>query len=267
MASFSYYLSFLLATAVFSSVCCSAQLSSAKCRNQTLPATRKFDNCTDLPTLGATLHWTYDPTAGNLSVGFTASNPDGWVAWGINPTGLAMEGTQALVAFRNATDKVMTAHTYNVSNNHPTPGKIAYNVSNLASEIDGQNVTMIFGSMVLPAGTVTINSIWQVGVVANNEIKSHPLKPANLGSRMKLPLTTTDDNLTTTGTPGKSARNKLRLGAVLSTLFFLWVCCLVWSRSYVCRTRRTCLYLKFLGVITLSIFIFIPSSYTISIKI
>ncbi|KMZ60826.1 hypothetical protein ZOSMA_56G00570 [Zostera marina] len=224
MAGLSYYLSFLLATVVFSSVCCVGD----RCGKPTLPASRTFVNCTDLPTLGATLHWTYDPVTANLSVGFSASNPDGWVAWGINPTKLAMEGTQALVAFRNATNMVMTPNTYNISTDKPTPGRIAYNVTDLASEIDSENVTMIFGSMILPVGTVNINSIWQSGTVVDNEISSHPLKPANKKATMILRLTQTTDKGNNTGTPpGKSAGNELHLGVVLSTLFFLGLCCLI----------------------------------------
>ena len=58
-----------------------------------------YANCTDLPYLGAYLHWTYNAYNATLSIAFLAKppQPDGWVAWGINPSSTKMPGSQTLL--------------------------------------------------------------------------------------------------------------------------------------------------------------------------
>ncbi|KAL0460437.1 UNVERIFIED_CONTAM: cytochrome and DOMON domain-containing protein [Sesamum latifolium] len=77
--------------------------TSQTCKSQTFAQRNtKFANCTDLPSLKAQLHWTYDPSARpnpTISVAFIAppARPEGWVAWALNPTGSGMLGAQALI--------------------------------------------------------------------------------------------------------------------------------------------------------------------------
>ncbi|KAI5019953.1 hypothetical protein ZWY2020_044841 [Hordeum vulgare] len=70
------------------------------CAVENLSQNRVYAACSDLPTLGASVHWTYDPETSSLFVAFFAAplSSYGWVAWGLNPTGDGMAGTQALIA-------------------------------------------------------------------------------------------------------------------------------------------------------------------------
>ncbi|GLT31302.1 hypothetical protein SLA2020_060460 [Shorea laevis] len=74
------------------------------CTSEKLPDSKKtFVNCTDLPTLNATLHYTCNAFNFTLSVAFVAApaSPEGWTAWAINPTGTGMVEAQALLAFKS----------------------------------------------------------------------------------------------------------------------------------------------------------------------
>lgn len=75
---------------------------SATCTSQKFTKNRIFQHCDDLPQLKSYLHWTYDSKNSLLSLAFIAppSKPNGWIAWGINPNGTGMIGTQALIAFK-----------------------------------------------------------------------------------------------------------------------------------------------------------------------
>lgn len=71
------------------------------CSSQKL-SNNLYTNCTDLPTLNSSLHWTHIANTSSISIAFVAppSKPDGWIAWAINPTGTGMPGSQALLAFK-----------------------------------------------------------------------------------------------------------------------------------------------------------------------
>lgn len=71
---------------------------SLTCTSQNLNKT--YDTCTDLPTLGAQLHYTYHAKNSSLSVAFLAPATNSWIAWAINPTGDGMVGAQALLALK-----------------------------------------------------------------------------------------------------------------------------------------------------------------------
>lgn len=151
---------------------------------------RDYASCNDLPQLGASLHWSYHSASGNLSVAFVAppGNPEGWVAWGINPYATGMIGTQALIAFRQADGK-MVVKTYNVSSYGPVAeGPIAFDPSDLAADVSGGNM-QIFAKMTLPTGTTAVNQVWQVGAaVADGVPQRHDLKEENKDSKGKLDL-------------------------------------------------------------------------------
>ncbi|XP_012699160.1 LOW QUALITY PROTEIN: cytochrome b561 and DOMON domain-containing protein At4g17280-like [Setaria italica] len=76
--------------------------SVGRCAGESFSANRAYASCSDLPRLGASVHWTYDRASGDLSVAFVAAPaaPGGWVAWGLNPSDDAMPGAQELVLGR-----------------------------------------------------------------------------------------------------------------------------------------------------------------------
>ncbi|KAG8057276.1 hypothetical protein GUJ93_ZPchr0002g24086 [Zizania palustris] len=168
---------------------------AGSCEGEKFPAGRSYATCADLPTLGATLHWTYDAAASALSVAFVAKPAaDGWVSWAINPTGDEMKGAQALVAFKQGGDSssVYVVNTYNITGYEPFPAAstpIAFNSTDLAADESGGKVRL-YGKLQLPQGMDVVNHIWQVGstVTGGAPIK-HALAEENMDSKGKLVLT------------------------------------------------------------------------------
>lgn len=152
--------------------------------------TTTFENCNDLPTLNALLHWTYDPSESSLSMAFTASplSPDGWVAWALNPMGSGMERAQALIAFKPTTGGPVTGSTYDIQSYYDlVKGPISYNVTGLSAEESDGEIT-IFATWALPMGKLEVNQVWQVGQVVNGKPRKHEFQQPNLESKMKLSL-------------------------------------------------------------------------------
>ncbi|XP_058743477.1 auxin-induced in root cultures protein 12-like [Vicia villosa] len=166
--------------------------SALTCATQKLSPNHTFANCTDLPTLGATLHYTYNDTTRAISVAYSATPPEnGWVAWGINPTGGKMVGTQALVAFKNQ-DKVQVQLS-NISSYGPITA--TNNLSVATSAVSGEEangVITIFATVILPEKTdVNITQVWQVGPVVSGRPAKHGSTQDNLNAFAKLSVETT----------------------------------------------------------------------------
>lgn len=173
---------------------------------------RVYATCSDLPHLSASLHWSYDAASGNLSVAFVApqAQPDGWVAWAINPTGQGMDGAQALIAFRQ-TDGSMGVRTYSIKGYDVKEGSIAFETSDLAAERSG-GVMRIFGKLKLPSGTTTVNQIWQVGSsVASGVPQPHDVQPANLQSKGKVDLIRGATSQSSAGSSTTKSKNVSKL--------------------------------------------------------
>ncbi|XP_021749680.1 auxin-induced in root cultures protein 12-like [Chenopodium quinoa] len=163
--------------------------SQTTCKSLKLSSNVTFENCNDLPTLDAVLHWTYDTSKSSLSMAFTASppQPDGWVGWGLNPTAPGMKGAQVLVAHKGK-DSV-TVDTYDLRDYHDIKkGPISYNVSSLSAEETSGKIT-VFGTWVIPKGESTVNTVWQVGPMMKDGIGKHAMEPANRNAVLKLSLT------------------------------------------------------------------------------
>ncbi|KAM0866325.1 hypothetical protein ACQ4PT_042695 [Festuca glaucescens] len=170
-----------------------AMLSAAgACESEMFPAGKSYTTCADLPTLGATLHWTYDAVDSSLSLAFTAkpAATGGWVAWGINPTGDGMKGAQTLIAFKQTGAYVV--NTYNLTGYRPlgaasTP--IAYEATELAADDGADGKMRLYGKLQLPKGMKTVNHIWQVGsAVASDAPAKHAFGQENLDSKGSLAL-------------------------------------------------------------------------------
>lgn len=167
---------------------------SLTCQSQTFSSHNlTFANCTDLPTLKASLHWNYDAAAKpmpTLSVAFTAppAKPDGWVAWALNPTGTGMAGAQSLVAFAAANGSTVVK-TYNITSYGPiSESPISYKVLSKRAEAAKGAIT-IFATLALPAGSAAVNQVWQVGsAVVDGVPAKHAFAPENLASKSALQL-------------------------------------------------------------------------------
>ncbi|XWS47168.1 hypothetical protein CRYUN_Cryun14cG0130200 [Craigia yunnanensis] len=164
---------------------------SLDCSSLKLPGGKKqYSNCTDLPTLNSTLHFTYNATNSSLSVAFSAapSNANGWIAWAINPTSTGMAGSQALLAFKNKGS--MVVKTYNISSySSIVEGKLSFEVWDLEAEAGDDGKMVIYGSLKVPASAEKLNQVWQVGPgVTNGHPMKHEFAKANLASLGELNL-------------------------------------------------------------------------------
>ncbi|GLJ53632.1 hypothetical protein SUGI_1144000 [Cryptomeria japonica] len=164
-----------------------AQTSNSSCPLKFTGETKTFQYCSKLNALGATLSYIYHVENGSLEIAFQAKPPasGGWVCWGINPKGLAMIGTQALIAFRlgNGTTVV---DTYDVESKSDAlnRSKISLNVTSKSAvyEASSGKIT-IFASLVLDSNQISINQVWQVGSsVTNFSPDVHKFDDANLQS-------------------------------------------------------------------------------------
>ncbi|XP_047940361.1 cytochrome b561 and DOMON domain-containing protein At3g25290-like [Salvia hispanica] len=152
-----------------------------------------YANCTDLPTLNASLHYTYDAAARTLSLAFTAApaSPRGWIAWGLNPTSTGMVGAQSLVAFAAANGSAVV-NTYNITSYGPiSESPISYGVLSKSAESSSSGGAItIFATLAIPQGSgAAVNQIWQVGsAVVGGVPAKHAFAADNLASKSTLRL-------------------------------------------------------------------------------
>uniref|UniRef100_A0A8R7QDU3 Cytochrome b561 and DOMON domain-containing protein n=2 Tax=Triticum urartu TaxID=4572 RepID=A0A8R7QDU3_TRIUA len=157
------------------------------------PNGNAYAACSDLPRLGATVHWTYDRAAGSLSVAFVAAPaaPGGWVAWGLNPYGEGMAGAQALLAAPSSSSGAWAVRTYNISGYAlGAPGPIAFPATGLAAEMGADGRVRVSGTLSVGQGASVLNQVWQVGsAVSGDGVPApHAMGGDNLAAKAKLDL-------------------------------------------------------------------------------
>jgi hypothetical protein len=169
--------------------------AAGACAAEKFPAGRTYETCEDLPKLGASLHWAYDASKHTLSVAFVAAPAaaGGWVAWGLNPTGEGMAGTQALVALKGSGSAAPSVNTYNITGYVALGAAsmpIAFPATDLAADAAGSGGKMrVYGKLQLRAGMRAVNQVWQVGSsVTGGAPDKHALDAANLAAKSKLVL-------------------------------------------------------------------------------
>ncbi|KMZ61406.1 Auxin induced-like protein [Zostera marina] len=184
MASCRYLLLVLCVLSSVATLFISSSAQNARCSAISFE-TRSYNFCTDLPTLDSTLHWTYDNTSNSIDFAYRSDASEGWVAWGINPTGSSiMRGTQAFVAYINSTDNgAINTRTTSIEGYSTSleQGDLSFAVSGLSGEMVENTIT-IFANITLPplSGNRTeYNHIWQVGPIDNGALSVHPLVAAN----------------------------------------------------------------------------------------
>lgn len=191
MASSSQLLFLLLLLLALASLF-SPSKSAAPCASQQFSGAKTYAFCIDLPALRASLHWTYVEARSALSVAFMAppARPDGWISWAINPTATGMMGSQALIAFKDATGQ-MTVKTFNISA-YVLPeatNQVWFQVEESSAEFSGGVITL-FATLVLPEkGIAVVNHVWQVGPAVDGEGPvEHGADPDNLKAKGTIDL-------------------------------------------------------------------------------
>ncbi|GLJ53614.1 hypothetical protein SUGI_1143680 [Cryptomeria japonica] len=138
-----------------------AQISYSSCPLIfTVGETKTYEFCIEL-NLGATLSFYYHVENRSLDIAFQAkpSASRGWVCWGINPQGLAMIGTQALIAFRLDNGSTVVG-TYEVQSKSAAlkPSKISLNVTSKSAVYESRSGKItIFASLVLDSNQTSVN--------------------------------------------------------------------------------------------------------------
>ncbi|KAI4329903.1 hypothetical protein MLD38_028236 [Melastoma candidum] len=173
-----------------------------------------YSNCLDLSTLGASLHYTYDPTNSTLSLSFVATPPSssGWISWALNPNPdpavAGMIGAQAVIAFKDGAGAVVTK-TYNVSSySSVTESPIAYETWDRTAEVAVGGIMRLSAKFKVGADAVAkgLNQVWQVGgSVVDGAPQMHELKDANKKAKGVLDVVS---GTATSGGSGEGARTK-----------------------------------------------------------
>ncbi|KAF7014321.1 hypothetical protein CFC21_028333 [Triticum aestivum] len=185
---------FLFATIAASSFSPADAQASSSCASHTFSSNQLYASCAALPRLGTTLHYNYTAAANTVAVAFRAPQPSkagGWVAWGLNPNGTGMVGTQAVVAFRHSNGSLVAYPTllgsYAPSMAPAAAAELAFPVSDVAAEYARNGKEMVvYATVALPGKGSKYTHVWQQGgSVVDDVPAAHP---------------TTGDNVLSTGT-------------------------------------------------------------------
>lgn len=181
---------------------------------------RNITECKTLRTLGAEFGWNYqngtNSTTLEILFGARLNEPEGWIAWGVNPGERAeMIGTQALIGtVKHHSDgtAALNVTTYDIKKEIRNgcsllPSKVEMGVSNLLmqSQNEGRlNLYTIYARLVLPSDRYNItrlNHVWQVGYAVTEEDErvrpqQHPTTLGNVDSTETIDLTSSSGHST-----------------------------------------------------------------------
>ncbi|TKV97683.1 hypothetical protein SEVIR_9G510800v4 [Setaria viridis] len=167
----------LLASAATAQDCLSARFSNG----------RTFGRCNSMPTLGASLHWTYHPENGTADIAFRAqSGADGWVGWGINPNSRGMVGSSVFVATQSSGSPSVLMTNLDSTSPSLQPATLKFNVPVAPTVEYSGGAYTIFATIALPGNATQQNTVWQAGSLSSGQIAPHPTAPANLASATRL---------------------------------------------------------------------------------
>ncbi|KAI3849600.1 hypothetical protein MKW92_042712 [Papaver armeniacum] len=158
-------------------------VSAQTCSNYTFSSNKVFRSCNNLPYLNANLHWNYIASTKKIEIAYRApQSSNGWIAWGVNPTGTGMAGSQVIVAFRHSNGS-MIAYPTQLKSYTPTmqPGSLSFPVSNIKTEYSNDEF-MIF-AVIGPMDNNRVNHVWQAGSSVSNDVPQvHPTSGDNVQS-------------------------------------------------------------------------------------
>ncbi|WOL13661.1 cytochrome b561 and DOMON domain-containing protein [Canna indica] len=159
-------------------------IAQSSCSSYTFSSNKVFSSCTDLPYLGASLHYNHDASTNKVSVAFKAPQSSaGWVAWGLNPNGTKMVGSQAVVAFFHSNGS-MVAYPTQLDSYAPSmaPAQLSFPVTDVSAEYVNKEM-IIFATLGLVGGGSKFNQVWQEGSTVLNDVpKAHSTAGVNIKS-------------------------------------------------------------------------------------
>ncbi|KDP45265.1 hypothetical protein JCGZ_15130 [Jatropha curcas] len=212
MASFSFVRFLSLSLVLLISTTHALNCTSDKFNNN-----KSYANCSDLSTLNAHLHYTYNSSNSSLSIAFKAApaKSNGWVAWALNLNGTGMVGAQALIGMKSSGNS-MVVKKYNLISYHEIneTQKLSFDVWDESAESDSSGNFVIFASVKVPADLEKVNQIWQVGPsVTNGTPAKHDFAPANIQSKGTIELKSSTTAGTGTNTTAESTNSTKNTGA------------------------------------------------------
>ncbi|GJM97932.1 hypothetical protein PR202_ga14897 [Eleusine coracana subsp. coracana] len=162
-------------------------IDAQSCASYTFSNNQAYASCASLPRLGATLHYNYTAETNTVSVAFRAPlSKAGWVAWGLNPNGTGMVGSQAVVAFQHSNGSLVAYPTlldsYAPSMAPAEPEELGFPVSDVAAEHIGGKEMVVYATVALPAGKGSkFNHVWQQGSSVVDDVPAaHPTSGDNI---------------------------------------------------------------------------------------
>lgn len=141
------------------------------CSSYTFSDNKVFSSCTELPHLGASLHYNYTASTNTINIAFKAPQiSTGWIAWGLNPNDTKMVGSQAIVAFRHSNGS-MVAYPTQLDSYSPSmaPESLSFPVSDVSAEYVKKEM-IIFATMGLVGRESKFNHVWQEGSTVLNDV-------------------------------------------------------------------------------------------------
>uniref|UniRef100_A0A0D9X6S8 DOMON domain-containing protein n=1 Tax=Leersia perrieri TaxID=77586 RepID=A0A0D9X6S8_9ORYZ len=165
-----------------------AVAQSSSCASYTFSSNQQYGSCAALPRLGATLHYNYTAATNTVAVAFRAPQTGkGWVAWGINPTGSGMVGTQAVVAFHGSKGSLVAYPTvldsYAPSMATAAAKDLALPITDVSAEENAKaKEVVVYATVALPAGKGSkFNHVWQQGGSVSGDVPAaHPTSGDNV---------------------------------------------------------------------------------------
>ncbi|KAG8097220.1 hypothetical protein GUJ93_ZPchr0013g36921 [Zizania palustris] len=167
----------------------SASGQTQNCLSATFQGGRTFQKCGNMAALGASLHWTYHAVNGTADIAFRApQGSNGWVAWGINPSGLSMGGSNVFIASHDDSSGTVSVLTTVLEGTSPTFANqsLSFPVPVPPTADYAAGVYTIFTTVTLPRNSTTQNTVWQAGQGTTGAYSPHPMSEANLRSTLSL---------------------------------------------------------------------------------
>ncbi|KAL5787220.1 hypothetical protein ACOSP7_004169 [Xanthoceras sorbifolium] len=160
--------------------------SAQTCKSSVFLNQYIYRSCNDLESLNSFLHWNYNQTTGTVDITYrhTRIQPRRWVAWGVNPTGKGMVGSQALVAYQNPAGilRVYTSPLTNY-NTRLEEGVLSFEAAKISAEFTNNKEVIIYAKFVLPMNVTAVNHVWEDGPVNEDySLGRHAMNADNLRS-------------------------------------------------------------------------------------
>lgn len=210
--------------ALFSSLIFSATTAqtTSTCQSYSFSNGNTYVSCLDLPALSSFLHWNYTQSTGVADIAFrrTGTTTSRWISWAINPSGLQMVGSQALVAYQLSNGS-MRAYTSSVDSLGTTlaEGTLSFGVPTITASFENGGEMTIFARLQLVGGTAKVNQVWQEGPMNGDQPSVHSTSGANTQSVAELDLVTATS---VGGGGGGSQQRKKNVSCILWYLY-IWM--------------------------------------------